>query len=135
MLWVAASLLCRTNTDETTVTSRQRVGSDTLLVGLIPSEHIHAKSVGTSHKLTSHLWLNGQTPPRFEWSVRKYALKRFNCSSDNNGPPAPLKDMHLPLDTQTALNMPDACCDKVLSFLEHLLSYNLPTFPQLVTSR
>ena len=81
---------------------------------------------------SSEIWMVCQ---EIRWEQRKNALKRFHCSSDNNGPPAPLKDMHLPLDTQTALNMPDACCDKVLSFLEHLLSYNLPTFPQLVTWR
>lgn len=40
----------------------------------------------------------------------------------------------LPLDTQTVLNMPVVCCDKVLYFLEHLLSCYLPSLLQLVIS-
>lgn len=54
----AASLLCRTNADETAVTVSQRAESDTNTAGgwvLVASEAIRAKSVGACRKLPIHL--------------------------------------------------------------------------------
>lgn len=54
----ASSFLCRTNADEAAVTVTRWAGPDTIAsggTGLIPSEAIRAKTVGTCHTLMTHL--------------------------------------------------------------------------------
>lgn len=65
--------------------------------------------------------------PLFYWQQCNVHLQHLGWNQ-------PLWRTNPPLDTQTVLNMPVACCDKVLYFLEHLLSCKLPSLLQLVIS-